>query len=125
MVAPSVREKRTTRLSSTHPRLEADFLRRRTRECGGQYFFGALTWNANAALQKLNINDPFTSASTQSCSYLYDDLSRLSQADCGSGKWGQSFSFDALGNISKSVLSGCKGRAACLGCIPGSPCWKC
>ncbi len=32
-------------------------------------------------------------------------LSRRSQADCGSGGWGQSFSYDPFGNITKNVLS--------------------
>jgi len=33
-------------------------------------------------------------------------ITRLAKADCGSGKWGQSFSFDVFGNITKANLSG-------------------
>jgi hypothetical protein len=31
---------------------------------------------------------------TMGCNYTYDDLARLSQVDCGSGNWGQSFTVE-------------------------------
>jgi YD repeat-containing protein len=41
----------------------------------------------------------------QNCEYAYDNMGRLTKADCGSA-WGQSFSYDAFGNIAKSRLDG-------------------
>ncbi|MHB8527025.1 MAG: RHS repeat domain-containing protein [Candidatus Acidiferrales bacterium] len=80
----------------------------------GQSVTGALTWNANGTLQKLNITDPFNSANTQTCKYGdptanppvpgYDDLGRLASANCGS-VWSQTFTYDAFGNITKSGSS--------------------
>jgi RHS repeat-associated protein len=67
----------------------------------GQSLTGALTWNANATLQNLNITDALNSADTQSCAYVYDDLMRIQSVNCGS-VWSQTFSYDAFGNISKS-----------------------
>jgi len=67
----------------------------------GQSLTGALTWNANATLQNLNITDALNSTDTQSCSYIYDDLMRVASANCGS-VWSQTFSYDVFGNISKS-----------------------
>ena len=64
---------------------------------------GNLGWNANGNLASLNITDPFNTADTQNCSYQHDDLSRISQVNCGS-IWGQGFSYDAFGNITKSLL---------------------
>jgi len=55
----------------------------------------------NGTLRTLNITDPFNSANTQNCSYLYDDLTRLQSANCGT-IWSQTFSYDPFGNISKS-----------------------
>ncbi len=62
---------------------------------------GNLTWNANGTLQTLAITDPLNSANSQTCSYGYDDLVRISSAGCGA-TWSQTFSFDPFGNISKS-----------------------
>jgi RHS repeat-associated protein len=67
----------------------------------GQSLTGALTWNANATLQTLGLTDLLNSADTQSCAYAYDDLMRITSANCGS-VWSQTFSYDAFGNISKS-----------------------
>jgi len=67
----------------------------------GQSLTGALTWNANATLQNLNITDALNSADTQSCNYIYDDLMRIQSANCGS-VWSQTFSYDAFGNIYKT-----------------------
>lgn len=62
---------------------------------------GALTWNANSTLQKLAIVDGFNSADNQTCIYGYDDILRLTSANCGSAA-NQTFSFDPFGNIDKS-----------------------
>ncbi len=62
---------------------------------------GALTWNANGTLQKLQITDQINSANSQTCTYGYDDLTRLTSAICGSG-WSQTFSFDPFGNLKKT-----------------------
>ena len=66
-----------------------------------QSVVGNLTWNANGTLQTLGITDPLNSANSQTCTYGYDDLVRLSSAGCGA-TWSQTFSFDPFGNISKS-----------------------
>ena len=66
-----------------------------------QSLTGALTWNANFTLQQLGITDPFNAADTQSCSFAYDDLSRIQSANCGTN-WSQSFGYDPFGNITKS-----------------------
>jgi len=76
-----------------------------------QSVVGNLTWNANGSLSQHAITDPFNSANTQTCAYQHDDLSRISQTDCGSGGWGQSFAYDPFGNITKNVLSGHTGNS--------------
>ena len=86
----------------------------------GSAAYGTLTWNANWTLKTLATTDPFNSGNNgKTCSYAYDDLARISQADCGSGNWGQNFSYvdngtntiAAFGNLSKSVLSGRTGQS--------------
>jgi RHS repeat-associated protein len=72
---------------------------------GSQSVVGTLGWNANWSLGSLNITDPFTSANTQNCSYTADDLSRISQVNCGT-IWGQNFTYDPFGNIQKNKISG-------------------
>ena len=71
---------------------------------------GNLTWNANGSLQQPAITDPFTASNTQTCTDLYDDLARLASTNCGA-IWGQSFAYDAFGNITKSVLPGSAGSS--------------
>jgi RHS repeat-associated protein len=66
-----------------------------------QSLTGNLTWNANGTLLTQNITDAFNAANTQNCSYSYDDLSRLSNANCGSAA-AQTFTYDPFGNINKS-----------------------
>jgi RHS repeat-associated protein len=70
----------------------------------GQSLIGNLTWNANQSLAGLSITDPFNHADSQNCSYLFDDLRRISSATCGA-TWSQTFSYDAFGNVSKSGSS--------------------
>ena len=75
---------------------------------------GTLTWNANGTLGQLQIADGFNSGGSGTCysnsssalGYGYDDWARLAVFDCGSGNWGQQFSFDIDDNLSKTVLSG-------------------
>ena len=60
-----------------------------------------LGWNANGTVQTQNITDGFNSADTQNCSYVYDDMSRVTSANCGAAA-SQTFSFDPFGNINKA-----------------------
>jgi len=75
---------------------------------------GQLGWNANGTLNNLAITDGFNSGGTQTCNFNpssgsgmgYDDLGRLLNDDCGSGGWGQTFSYDQFNNLTKAVISG-------------------
>ncbi len=67
----------------------------------GTSLTSSLGWNANSTLQTQNITDGFNSADTQNCSYGYDDLTRVTSANCG-GAASQTFSYDPFGNINKS-----------------------
>jgi RHS repeat-associated protein len=77
----------------------------------GQAYIGALTWNANGSLASQVITDPFNSADAQTCSYSHDDLSRIAKVDCGAAKWQQNFTYDAFGNITKTVPTGGTGNS--------------
>ncbi len=80
---------------------------------------GSLTWNANGALRALAITDGFNTGGTHGCSYGtsstpgYDELGRLVSAVCtnssGTNVWGQSFSYDAFDNLTKTVPGGATG----------------
>jgi RHS repeat-associated protein len=73
-------------------------------------------WGAghNGSLGQLAIADGFYATGSGTCysnssgslGYGYDDLERLIEFDCGSGNWGQEFSYDQYDNLSKAVLSG-------------------
>ena len=76
---------------------------------GGSSLTGNLTWNGNGSLAQLGIVDQFYPVNSQTCTYTHDDLARINKVDCGSTQWGQTFSFDAFGNITKSVISGHQG----------------
>src|SRR5436309_12918393 len=67
----------------------------------GSSEIGNLTWNANATLKTLAITDPFNSSNAQTCNYAYDDVFRLTSANCGAA-WSQTFSYDPFGNLTKS-----------------------
>jgi RHS repeat-associated protein len=75
---------------------------------------GTLTWNPNGTLNKVAIVDGFNSGGSQTCHFNpsdapgtgYDDLGRLVGIDCGSGGWGQTFSYDEYDNLTKAVISG-------------------
>jgi RHS repeat-associated protein len=73
---------------------------------------GALTWNPIGTLKSLAITDGFYTGATQTCNFGassnmgYDDWNRLLYDDCGSGGWGQTFSYDQYNNLTKAVISG-------------------
>lgn len=75
---------------------------------------GTLTWNPNGTLNKLAIVDAFNTGGSQTCYFNpsagtgmgYDDWGRLLNDDCGSGGWGQTFSYDQYNNLTKAVISG-------------------
>jgi YD repeat-containing protein len=81
---------------------------------GSNNLTGNLNWNANGTLGSLAITDGFNSGGSETCysnssgslGYGYDDLARLVEFDCGSGKWGQEFAYDQYDNLTKTVLSG-------------------
>jgi RHS repeat-associated protein len=95
---------------------------------------GVLTWNPNGSLASLATTDGFDSGGSMTCNsnsagslgYGYDDWGRLNEFDCGSGKWGQQYSYDVYDNLTKTVLSGRTGTTwspgyspttnQCLGC---------
>lgn len=58
------------------------------------------------------ITDDFYSSGTQPCNFGsstsmgYDDLGRLLMDDCGSGGWGQTFTYDPYNNLTKAIISG-------------------
>ncbi len=49
----------------------------------------------------MQITDQINTANGQTCTYGYDDLTRITSANCGS-VWAQTFSLDPFGNLSKS-----------------------
>lgn len=81
-----------------------------------------LGWNANGTLQTQNITDGFNSADTQNCSYQYDDITRVTSANCVTAA-SQTFSYDPFGNINKAgspyafnaFYSSSTNRITCIG----------
>ena len=69
----------------------------------GQVQQGTLTWNPDGTLETLLLVDSATPTPGETCSYSYDDVLRLKSVGCGSGHWGQTFSYDAMANISKTA----------------------
>ncbi len=70
---------------------------------------GGLTWNANGSLGQVALTDNLTPGNTQTCSYSHDDLGRIASASCLHNStivWGQTFSFDPFGNITKNATAG-------------------
>ncbi|MFZ0770443.1 MAG: RHS repeat-associated core domain-containing protein [Candidatus Sulfotelmatobacter sp.] len=71
---------------------------------------GTVGWNADWTLGTLGITDAFNASNTQNCTYGYDALARSSSVACtnsaGGNIWGQTFTYDAFGNITKNVPSG-------------------
>jgi RHS repeat-associated protein len=76
---------------------------------------GNTTWNPNGSLQQLAIANQLNSADTQTCNYTHEDLGRIESVDCGAAKWQQNFSYDAFGNLTKTVPGGGTG----IGFQPG------
>lgn len=66
------------------------------------------------ALASLAVVDGFNSGGSQTCysnsssslGYGYDDWARLMTFDCGSGGWGQNYTYDMYDNLTKTVISG-------------------
>jgi hypothetical protein len=76
---------------------------------------GTLTWNPNGTLAELKVVDGFNSGGSETCysnslasplGYGYDDWGRLLEFDCGSGNWGQEFSYDNYDNLTKTIIPG-------------------
>jgi RHS repeat-associated protein len=75
---------------------------------------GTLTWNLNGSLSSLAVIDGFNAGGTHTCKYGdpstsipgYDQLGRLIKVDCGANIWQQNFSYDAFGNLTKTVPTG-------------------
>ena len=82
-----------------------------TSDAGSNQQVGSLYWNANGTLQQLQINDTANLANTQTCAYTYDDLMRVASVKCGNGMWGQTFGYDAFGNIATNIPNGYTGFA--------------
>jgi RHS repeat-associated protein len=72
---------------------------------GSSSLVGSPTWNPNGTLGTLNISDQFNSANTQNCTYTYDDLARIGNVGCTGSGWGQTFTYDPFGNITKTGSS--------------------
>jgi len=69
----------------------------------------ALTWNANSSLQQMVYTDGSPSPLSQTCNYTADDLSRIASSSCVNNdvpQWGQTFSYDPFGNITKAGSNG-------------------
>ena len=60
---------------------------------------GTINYNANSSVASSQISDP-VGANTQSCTYTYDAVLRLSTSNCGAVN--QSFGYDRYGNIQKT-----------------------
>jgi RHS repeat-associated protein len=79
---------------------------------GSSYQTGTLNWNPIGTLGSLAIVDHFNSVGTLTCNFGtsghmgYDDWNRLLYDDCGSGNWGQQYSYDQYDNLTKSGISG-------------------
>jgi RHS repeat-associated protein len=73
---------------------------------GTSSLVGTPAWNPNGTLETLNITDEFNSLNTQNCTYTYDDLARIGNVGCSGGVgWGQTFTYDPFGNITKTGSS--------------------
>ena len=68
---------------------------------GSQSNKGIPSWNPNGSLGSLAIADGFNSADTQTCTFGYDDVARLTSDDCGS-VWSQTYAYDQYDNLTKS-----------------------
>jgi len=71
---------------------------------GSANTLGVLNWNINGSLGSLAITDGFNAGGTHTCSFGYDDISRIVSDSCGS-TWGQTFSYDQYNNLTKAGSS--------------------
>jgi RHS repeat-associated protein len=64
---------------------------------------GTLGWNANGSLHSFGWVDGNNAALDQSCTYSSDALNRIAGVTCTStgSPWGQTFTYDAFGNVKK------------------------
>ena len=70
---------------------------------GAQSDKGVLNWNSNGTLAGLTITDAINSSDSQTCTFVHDDLIRLTSANCTSSPvWQQTYSYDPFGNIQQS-----------------------
>jgi RHS repeat-associated protein len=61
---------------------------------------GTLNWNANGTLGSLQIVDGFYAADNETCTFIYDDLRRLTSDQCGT-PWAQTYSYDIYNNLNQ------------------------
>lgn len=61
-------------------------------------------WNSNGTVKSLQTVDSFNSVNSQTCTFSYDDLVRISTDNCGT-PWNESTTYDPFGNITKSGSS--------------------
>jgi hypothetical protein len=68
----------------------------------GKAMSGTLSWNPNGSLGSLAITDTFNSGGAQTCNSTYDDVARLTNFNCGSSVWNQTFGYDQYDNLTKT-----------------------
>jgi RHS repeat-associated protein len=61
---------------------------------------GTLNWNTNETLGSLVIADGFNSADNETCTYIYDDVARLTSDQCGT-PWAQTYGYDMFDNLNQ------------------------
>jgi RHS repeat-associated protein len=66
---------------------------------------GTLGWNPNGSLHTFGWVDGNNTTLNQSCTYSSDPLNRIAAVNCGS-PWGQTFAYDAFGNVTKTGNGG-------------------
>jgi RHS repeat-associated protein len=67
---------------------------------GSKSVVGTLNWNGNETLGTLQIQDGFNSANSQTCTYIYDDIARLTSDQCGP-IWEQTYGYDQYDNLNQ------------------------
>src|SRR5439155_22406844 len=77
----------------------------------GSAVSGTTSWGLNGMVVSTVINNTINTADNKTCNYTYNDVAMLASIKCGTGNWGQTFTYDAFGNITKAVPSGYTGLA--------------
>ena len=77
-----------------------------TYKVGTPTLSGNISWNANNTISQLATTDGFFAAGTLTCADSHDDFIRLTKFDCGSGNWGQNYTWDSRDNMNKSQIAG-------------------